>query len=246
LPGGGTAVYYMRMEQELGQSIVGDSVNNVRPWRGRLRVSARGYDRDEVDAQLVANERGAENVQSRLDEIEAQLTETDHRSKVLEGKVAELQEKEGEEPPESIRWLHDVTDQILSVTSNDARELVTKIENESKAEKREAERAAAEMMASAEARAAAISGEARREREEADRQRVESREQVDLYIEQGKATAEEVAAAVWNEAHGRIEELRLERVHVEDKCRSVAEELSRVHSSFADLETYLGQQRSQA
>jgi vacuolar-type H+-ATPase subunit H len=209
-------------------------------------VAARGYDRDEVDAQLVANERGAESVQARLDDIESQLTETDHRTKVLEAKVSELRDKEEDEPPESIRWLHDVTDQILTVTSDDARELVTKIENESKAEKREAERAAAEMIASAETRASAISGAARREQEEADRQRSESRQQVDLYIEQGKATAEEVAGAVWNEAHGRIQELRLERVGVEDKSRSVTEELSRVRSSLADLETFLDRRRTQS
>lgn len=220
-------------------------MNAASPSRVRLRVAARGYDREEVDAQLVSNERGAEEVQARLDDIEAELTATDQRSKVLEAKVSELRDKGGDEPPDSIRWLHDVTDQILTVTSDDARELVTKIENESKAEKREAERAAAEMIASAEARAAAISGAARREQEEADRQRSESRQQVDLYIDQGKATAEEVAGAVWNEAHGRIQELRLERVRVEDKNRSVTEELSRVRSSLADLETFLGRRRTQ-
>jgi hypothetical protein len=234
------------MEPELGQRVVGGPVNSASPSRVRLRVAARGYDREEVDAQLVANERGAEKVQARLDEIETELTATDHRSKVLEAKVSELRDKGGDEPPDSIRWLHDVTDQILTVTSDDARELVTKIENESKAEKREAERAAAEMIASAETRASAISGAARREQEEADRQRSESRQQVDLYIEQGKATAEEVAGAVWNEAHGRIQELRLERVGVEDKSRSVTEELSRVRSSLADLETFLDRRRTQS
>jgi chromosome segregation ATPase len=230
----------MPVEQELGQRVVGGPVNNGNPSRVRLRVAARGYDRDEVDAQVAANERGAEKVQARLDDIETQLTDADQRSRVLEAKVSELRDKGGDEPPDSIRWLHDVTDQILTVTSDDARELVTKIENESKAEKREAERAAAEMMASAEARAAAISEAARREQEEADRQRLESHQQVDLYIDQGKNTADEVASAVWNEAHGRIQELRLERVRVEDKTRSVTEELSRVRSSLADLETYLG------
>lgn len=236
-------MYYMPMEPELGERVVGGPMNEPSPSRIRLRVAARGYDRDEVDVQLVANERGAEKVQARLNDIEAQLTEADHRTKMLEAKVSELEDKGSEEPPDSVRWLHDVTDQILSVTSNDARELITKIENESNAEKREAERVAAEIMAAAEARAAETSAAARRDQEDAARQRLESHQQVDLYVDQGKVTAEEVSGAVWNEAQGHIHDLRLERDRVEDRSRSVLEELRHVRGSLADLERYLGRQR---
>ena len=126
------------------------------PSRIRLRIAARGYDRDEVDARLVENDRGAEEVQARLQDIEAELTEADHRTKVLETKVAELEHRGSDGPPESVQWLHDVTDQILSVTSDDAHELMIKMENEAKGEKLEAERVATEMLAAARARATEI------------------------------------------------------------------------------------------
>jgi chromosome segregation ATPase len=213
------------------------------PSRVRLRVAARGYDRDEVDAQLVENDRRAEEVQVRLQDIEAELTETDHRTKALEAKVAELEHRGADGPPESVQWLHDVTDQILRVTSDDAHELMIKMENEAKAEKLEAERIAAETMAAAEGRATEISDAARRGQEDASRQRLESHRQVDLYIDQGKATAEELAGAVWNAAQGRIQEVRLEQDGVEDQRRSVLEELSHVRGSVEELEHYLGRER---
>jgi hypothetical protein len=212
------------------------------PSRVRLRVAARGYDREEVDAQLVANDRRAEEVQVRLQDIEAELTEVDHRTKALEAKVSELEHRGADGPPESVQWLHDVTDQILRVTSDDAHELMIKMENESKAEKLEAERIAAETIAAGEARANEISEAARRDQEEASRQRLESHRQVDLYIDQGKATAEELAGAVWNAAQGRIEEVRLERDGVKDQRRALLDDLSHVRGSVEELERYLGRQ----
>lgn len=223
-------------------SELGGTVSEPGPSRVRLRVAARGYDRDEVDAQLVENDRRAEEVQARLHDIEAELTEADHRTQVLEAKVSELEHRGADGPPESVQWLHDVTDQILRVTSDDAHELMIKMENEAKSEKLEAERIAAQTVAAAEARATEISDAARRDQEEASRQRLESHRQVDLYIDQGKATAEELAGAVWNAAQGRIQEVRLEREVVEDQRRSVLEELGHVRGSVEELERYLGRE----
>ena len=210
------------------------------PSRVRLRVAARGYDRDEVDARLIENDRGADEVQARLQDIEAELTEADHRANALEAKVSELEHRGADGPPESVQWLHDVTDQILRVTSDDAHELMIKMENEAKSEKLEAERAAAETMAGAQARANEISEAARRDQDEADRQRLESHRQVELYLDQGRATAEERAAAVWNEAQGRVQEVRLERDRVEEQQRAVLEQLSHARGTVEDLEHYLG------
>jgi hypothetical protein len=118
-----------------------------------------------------------------------------------------------------------------------------KMENESKAEKLEAERIAAETIAAAQARATEISEAARRGQEESSRQLLESHRQVDLYTDQGRATAEELGGAVWNAAQNRIQEVRLERDRVEDQQRSLLEELSHVRGSVADLERYLGRER---
>ena len=216
------------------------SSNEPGPSRVRLRVAARGYDRDEVDARLIENDRGAEEVQARLQDIEAELSEADGRAKALEAKVSELEDRGQDGPPESIQWLHDVTDQILRVTTDDAHELMVKMENEAKAEKIEAERVAGETIRSAEVKAGEITGTAQRDLDNATRMKAESHRQVDLYIEQGKATAEERSGAVWNEAQDRIQEVRLERERVEDQCQAVLADLGHVRGTVEDLEHYLG------
>lgn len=210
------------------------------PSRVRLRVAARGYDRDEVDARLVENDRNAEEVQARLQDIEAELTEADHRARALEAKLSELEHRGHNGPPESVQWLHDVTDQILSVTSDDAHQLMIKMENEAKAEKLEAERVAAEMMAAAEARAAEIIQAAQHDLDSATRMKAESHRQVDLYVDQGKAMADERAGALGNEGQGRLEELRLERDRVLDQHRSLLADLSHARGTVEDLERHLG------
>jgi predicted nuclease with TOPRIM domain len=203
-------------------------------------VAARGYDRDEVDARLIDNDRGAEEVQARLQDIEAELTEADDRAKALEDKVSELEQRGQDGPPESIQWLHDVTDQILRVTSDDAHELMVKMENEAKTEKLEAERVVAETIGAAEARAGEITQAAQRDLDNATRMKAESHRQVDLYIEQGKAMAEERSDGAWSNAQNRLQEVRLEREGVEDQCRAVTAELSHVRGTVEDLEHYLG------
>ncbi len=208
--------------------------------RVRLRVAARGYDRDEVNACLAENDRRAEHDQARLLDIEAQLTEADHRAKALEAKVAELEHRDDQGPPESVQWLHDVTDQILRVTSDDAHELMIKMENEAKAEKVEAERAVADMLAAAQARAAEIRGAASSDRDAAINMRQESHQQVELYLEESKAMAR--ARARRKEAH--LQELTLERDRVEEQRRAVLEDFNHVRSSLEKLERYLGRPRA--
>jgi predicted nuclease with TOPRIM domain len=203
-------------------------------------VAARGYDRDEVDARLIENDRGAEEVQARLQDIEAELNEADERAQVLEAKVSELEGRGHDGPPESIQWLHDVTNQILTVTSDDAHELMVKMENEAKTEKIEADRVAAETIGAAEGRAGQITQAAQRDLDTATRMKAESHRQVDLYIEQGKATAEERSGAVWNEAQGRIQEVMLERDRVEDQRRALLADLGHVRGTVQDLEHHLG------
>jgi predicted nuclease with TOPRIM domain len=203
-------------------------------------VAARGYDRDEVDARLIENDRGAEEVQARLQDIEAELSEADERAQALEAKVSELEHRGQDGPPESIQWLHDVTNQILRVTTDDAHELTVKMENEAKSAKIEAERVAGETIGAAEGRAGEITQAAQRDLDTATRMKAESHRQVDLYIEQGKATAEERSGAVWNEAQGRIQEVLLERDRVEDQRRTLLAELTHVRSTVQDLEHYLG------
>jgi hypothetical protein len=212
------------------------------PSRVRLRVAARGYDRDEVDARLVANDRASVEYQARLHDIEGELTEADHRAIALEARIAELEHRGAEGPPESVQWLHDVTDQILRVTSDDAHELMIKMENEAKAEKRSAEEAGAELLAAAQARAAKIYEAARFDQEVAAKMRLESHQQVDLYLEQGRVMAEERAGALWNEAQGRMLEVRLERERVEDLRRSLLEDFNHVRRNVEELERYLGHQ----
>ena len=85
-----------------------------------------------------------------------------------------------------------------------------------------------------------ITQAAQRDLDNATRMKAESHRQVDLYIEQGKATAEERSGAVWNEAQGRIQEVRLERARVEDKRRALLADLSHVRGTVQDLEHHLG------
>jgi cell division septum initiation protein DivIVA len=210
------------------------------PSRVRLRVAARGYDRDEVDARLLVNDRTAVEFQTRLQDIEAELAEADHHAQFLEAKIAELEHRGVNGPPESVQWLHDVTDQILRVTSDDAHELMIKMENEAKSEKQAAEREGAEMLAAAQAQAAKICEGARFDQDAAGRMRLESHQQVDLFLEQGRTMAEERAGAAWSEEQGRIEEIRLERDRLDDQRRSLLEDLNHVRGSVEELERYLG------
>lgn len=214
------------------------------PSRVRLRVAARGYDRDEVDARLVANDRAAIEYQVRLHDIEEELTEADHRAIALEARIAELEHRGADGPPESVQWLHDVTDQILRVTSDDAHELMIKMENEAQAEKRAAEGAGAELLAAAQARAEKITEAARFDLDVAVKMRAESHQQVDLYLEQGRAMAEERAGAVWNKAQDRLQEVRLERERLEDSRRSLLEDFNHVRRNVEELERHLGHQRA--
>jgi cell division septum initiation protein DivIVA len=213
------------------------------PSRVRLRVAARGYDRDEVDARLLENDRTAVEFQARLHDIDAELAKAEHQAQVLEAKVAELEHRSVNGPPESVQWLHDVTDQILRVTSDDAHELMIRMENEAKAEKQAAEREGAEMLAAAEAQAAKICEAARFDQDAAGRMRLESHQQVDLFLEQGRAMAEERAGAAWNEEQGRVEEVRSQRDRVDGQRRSLLEDLNHVRGNVEELERYLGPQR---
>jgi hypothetical protein len=206
-------------------------------------VAARGYDRDEVDARLLENDRTAVEFQARLQDIEAELAEADHRAQVLEAKIAELEHRGANGPPESVQWLHDVTDQILRVTSDDAHELMIRMENEAKAEKQGAERAGAEMMAAAQAQATKICEAARFDQDAAARMRMESHQQVDLYLEQGRAMAAERAGTVSSDLQSRIEEARLERDRVEDERRSLLGEFDHVRGNVEELERHLGHRR---
>jgi cell division septum initiation protein DivIVA len=208
--------------------------------RVRLRVAARGYDRDEVDARLLENDHTAVEFQVRLQDIEAELAETDHRAQILEAKVAELEHRGANGPPESVQWLHDVTDQILRVTSDDAHELMIKMENEAKAEKQAAEQAGAEMMAAAQAQAAKICESARFDQEAATKMRMESHQQVDLFLDQGRAMAAERAGTVSSDLRNRIEEVRFEQERVEKERRSLLGEFDHVRGNVEELERYLG------
>ncbi len=225
---------------EAGEGCISEvPVTEDGPSRVRLRVAARGYDRDEVDARLAANDRAAIEVQARLQDIEAEVTEAHRRAKALEARVAELEHRGIDGPPESVQWLHDVTDQILRVTSDDAHQLLVKMENEAKAEKQAAEEAAAEQLAAAQARADKIGEAARFDADAAARMQSESRQQIDLYLDQGRAMADERAGVVWNDAQGRIREVRFEQKRLEDRRQTLLDELNHVRGTVEELERYL-------
>ncbi len=213
------------------------------PSRVRLRVAARGYDRDEVDDRLAANDRAAVEYQVRLHDIEAELTEADRRANALEARIAELEHRGADGPPESVQWLQDVTDQILRVTSDDAHELMIKMENEARGEKQAAEREGAEILEAARARAAKICEAARFDQETAAKMRLESSSQVDLYIEQGRAMAAERAGALRNDTQARIQEARRERERVANQQRSLLDDLNHVRGNVEELERYLAPER---
>ena len=226
---------------QAGEACISEaSMTEDGPSRVRLRVAARGYDRDEVDARLLENDRTAVEFQARLHDIEAELAEADRRAQVLEAKVAELEHRGTDGPPESVQWLHEVTDQILRVTSDDAHQLMIKMENEAKAEKQAAEREGAEMLAAAQAQAAKICEAARFDQDAAARMCMESHQQVELFLEQGRAMAEERAGAAWTEEQDRVEEVRRERDRVVDRRRSLLEDLKHVRGNVEELERYLG------
>jgi predicted nuclease with TOPRIM domain len=73
--------------------------------------------------------------------------------------------------------------------------------------------------------------------------RLESHQQVDLFLEQGRAMAEERSGAVWNDAQARIQEVRLERERIEDLGGSLLGELNHVRGNVEELESYLGHER---
>src|SRR5437660_7814588 len=81
--------------------------------RPRFAVVVRGYDRTQVEAYLAEYERWASQAQAQIEAADARAATAGRRVHGLESKLTELEERVGDAPPPSVRWLGDRADQII-------------------------------------------------------------------------------------------------------------------------------------
>ena len=78
--------------------------------RPRFAVVVRGYDRTQVEAYLAEYERWASQAQAQIEAADARAATASRRVQGLETKLAELEERVGDAPPPSVKWLGDRAD----------------------------------------------------------------------------------------------------------------------------------------
>jgi F0F1-type ATP synthase membrane subunit b/b' len=230
--------------------------------RPRFAIVVRGYDRTQVEAYLAEYERWASQAQSMIEASDARAATAGRRVQGLETKIAELEERVGDAPPPSVKWLGDRADQIILEAWGASQELRGKISAEIEEAQRHREEAARDLeearqhgdqlLEEARQHGDQLLEEARRHGdqllEEAREQRgqqeraaaqliLESQAQADDIAEQGRERAE----ATIQEAQDRVgevtEESRLDRLdaaYALERARQQADEL--VQETEADRE----------
>jgi F0F1-type ATP synthase membrane subunit b/b' len=219
--------------------------------RPRFAIVVRGYDRTQVEAYLAEYERWASQAQSMIEASDARAATAGRRVQGLETKIAELEERVGDAPPPSVKWLGDRADQIIHEAWGASQELRGKISAEIEEAQRHREEAARDLeearqhgdqlLEEARRHGDQLLEEAREQRGQQERAAaqliLESQAQADDIAEQGRERAE----ATIQEAQDRVGEVteeshldRLDAAYALERARQQADEL--VQETEADRE----------
>ena len=98
--------------------------------RPRFAIVVRGYDRTQVEAYLAEYERWASQAQSQIEASDARAATAGRRVNGLESRLAELEERVGDAPPPSVKWLGDRADQIIQEAWGASQELRGRVNSE--------------------------------------------------------------------------------------------------------------------
>jgi DNA repair exonuclease SbcCD ATPase subunit len=221
-------------------------------------AAIRGYDRGQVDAHLAGHVRWATQAWTRIEELEArvselvELSETSRRDREAADlllKQAEARKADAERTAAEVLEEAQVRAEELSEAVGRDREKANLLVEQAEAHKTDAERTAAEVLEEAQARASEIcqaagmveaaqaraweaSEAARHDREKADRGTEHARQRVSGYMEQVEAAAAERAREIVNGTQPHLDQLRKELEHLEDQRALLLGELTHVRQSL--------------
>jgi chromosome segregation ATPase len=191
-------------------------------------VVRNGYDRRQVDADVLDYERQASEARTRMDEAEKGLAEVTERARALEAKISALQTRSPRSEPPGARPVSQLARRLLETVSAAGRELPAQVLIDAERDRSTIERGAADVREDARTRAAAIVGSARRDQQRADSLAVEARRQIDHHLDKGRSIAEERAQAVWDEASARLHQPALEVEQARRQGRAVRRQLKQL------------------
>jgi hypothetical protein len=182
-----------------------------------------GYDRRQVDSDVADRDRRAKEARIRIEEAESRLAEVTDRARALEAKISVLGARSREGASASA--VADLAERLLQTVSAAGRDLPSQVLSQARSEREAIERMTSDVSKVARFRAARIIGSARRDQEEADRLVVESRKQVDEYVDEATSAAEERAQAVWDKARESFHQPMLEVEETRKQGRAKRREL---------------------
>jgi chromosome segregation ATPase len=158
------------------------------------------------------------------------------RVHALEARLSELERRAADTPP-----LQSLADSVLDRASDVARGLQRHLVSSAEAEREEFRKIAAQESKVAEVRSAEIVAEAKRDHDEVASMMDEARNQVGLFLQQGKAVARERARATWAKAAGVRAELSFELQQLQEQRQSVLSELAQSRESVSASKKLLGE-----
>ena len=187
-----------------------------------------GYDRRQVDSDVAKRDRQAREARTRIEEAESSLAEVTRRAEALEAKVSKLQARSPEGTEDSAAPMAELAERLLQTVSATGRELPAQVLSQARAEREAIERMTSDVSRVARFRAARIIGSAEREREQADQLVMESRRQVDQYLDEARSAADERAQAIWDKARESLRQPMLEVEEIRKQGRAKRRELKRL------------------
>ncbi|HEX4539876.1 MAG TPA: hypothetical protein VH112_06485 [Acidimicrobiales bacterium] len=187
-----------------------------------------GYDRRQVDSDVAERDRQAKEARSRIEEAESSLAEITDRAQALEAKISELGDRAREGTSDSAAPVAELAERLLHTVSAAGRDLPAQVLSQARSEREEIERLTSDVSEVARFRAAGIIGSARREREQADRLLVESRKQLDQYVDEARSAAEKRAEVVWVKARESLRQPMLEVEEIREQGRAKRRELEQL------------------
>ena len=188
-------------------------------------VVRNGYDRRQVDADVLEYERQASEARTRIDEAEARLAEVSERALALEAELSVLRTRPPRSEAPGAAPVTELARRLLQTVSAAGSELPAQVLIDAERDKSMIERGAADLRENARTRAAMIVGSARREQQRADKLVADARRQIDQHMDEGQSIAEARAQAVWDEASARLRQPMLEVEEARHQGRAMRREL---------------------
>jgi hypothetical protein len=191
-------------------------------------VARNGYDRRQVDSEVAERDRRAKETRIRIEEMESSLAEVTNRAQALEAKISALRDRPREGASDPGAPVAELAERLLKTVSAAGRDLPAQVISQARSEREAIEQMASDVSKIARFRAARIVGSARREREQADQLVVESRRQLDQYVDEARSAAEDRAQAVWDKARESLRQPMLEVEQIRKQGRAKRRELKQL------------------